>query len=96
MVPGCGTDVAARTVRMWLKSPGHRANLLNPAFRWVGAGAASDADCSAPSSPPTTAARPSRTGPPPARQAWKHLPQPQEAEAFGLLMRNPAPWKPSS
>lgn len=46
MVPGCGPEVAARTVRMWLKSPGHRANLLNPAFRWAGAGAASGADCS--------------------------------------------------
>lgn len=46
MVPGCSTGVAARTVRMWMKSPGHRANLLNPAFRWAGAGAASDRDCS--------------------------------------------------
>ncbi len=46
MVPGCGPDAAARTVQLWLKSPGHRANLLNPAFRWVGAGAASAGDCS--------------------------------------------------
>ncbi len=46
MVPGCGTDAAAQTVAMWLKSPGHRANLLNPAFRWAGAGAASGDDCS--------------------------------------------------
>lgn len=46
MVPGCGPEVAARTVRMWLTSPGHRANLLNPAFRWAGPGAASGADCS--------------------------------------------------
>lgn len=47
MVPSCGPDAAARTVRLWLRSPGHRANLLNPAFRWVGAGAASADDCSA-------------------------------------------------
>ena len=29
-------------------------------------------------------------------QAWKLFPQPQEAEALGLLIRNPAPWNPSS
>ncbi len=46
MVPGCGRNVAARTVRMWLKSPGHRANLLNPAFRWTGAGVAVGSSCS--------------------------------------------------
>ena len=47
MVPGCGRNVAARAVRMWLKSPGHRANLLNPAFRWTGAGVAVGSGCSA-------------------------------------------------
>lgn len=47
MVPGCGPDAAARTVQLWLKSPGHRANLLNPSFRWAGAGVASSDDCSA-------------------------------------------------
>ena len=31
---------------MWMASPGHRANLLNPRFRFVGSGAATDADCS--------------------------------------------------
>ena len=46
MVPGCGVAAAAQTVRIWLDSPGHRANLLSPRFRWVGAGAASDTDCS--------------------------------------------------
>ncbi len=46
MVPGCGVAAAAQTVRIWLDSPGHRANLLNPRFHWVGAGAASGADCS--------------------------------------------------
>ena len=47
MVPACGPDAATRTVQLWLNSPGHRANLLNPSFRWVGAGAASSGDCSA-------------------------------------------------
>ena len=47
MVPGCGPEVAARTVQMWLNSPGHRANLLNPAYRWAGAGVALGAGCSA-------------------------------------------------
>lgn len=46
MVPGCGAEVAARTVQMWLNSPGHRANLLNPAFRWAGAGVAVGSGCS--------------------------------------------------
>lgn len=46
MVPGCGIDAAKRTVQLWLNSPPHRANLLNPVFRWAGVGAASDADCS--------------------------------------------------
>jgi hypothetical protein len=31
-----------------------------------------------------------------AAQVWKLFPQPQADVAFGLLMTNPAPWKPSS
>ncbi len=46
MVWGCGSDAARQTVRMWLDSPPHRANLLNPRFRWVGTGSASAAGCS--------------------------------------------------
>jgi uncharacterized protein YkwD len=46
MVPGCDPAAARQTVRMWLASRGHRANLLNPRYRWVGAGVASSADCS--------------------------------------------------
>lgn len=46
MVPGCDAAAATRTVRMWLDSPGHRANLLSRKFTWVGAGVASAADCS--------------------------------------------------
>ncbi|HVM69620.1 MAG TPA: CAP domain-containing protein [Gaiellaceae bacterium] len=37
---GVGTRASAREiVRMWLRSPGHRANLLRPGFRRVGLGA---------------------------------------------------------
>lgn len=45
LVSGCGPDAAGRTVRMWMNSPAHRANLLNPRMRWVGAGAASSKGC---------------------------------------------------
>jgi uncharacterized protein YkwD len=46
MVSGCARATARRTVAMWMASPGHRANLLNPRFRWVGAGVAIGAGCS--------------------------------------------------
>ena len=36
----------ARPCRCGWRSPGHRANLLNPRFRFVGSGAAIDGDCS--------------------------------------------------
>ena len=39
---GTGTRYPARSiVRMWLRSPGHRANLLRPGFRRVGVAARS-------------------------------------------------------
>ncbi len=39
---GTGTRFPARSiVRMWLRSPGHRANLLRPGFRRVGVAARS-------------------------------------------------------
>jgi uncharacterized protein YkwD len=44
-VSGCGPDAARRTVTMWMNSPAHRANMLNPRMRWVGAGAASSKGC---------------------------------------------------
>lgn len=45
--PGCSVAAVARqTVRMWMASPPHRANLLDPRMRVVGAGAAIAADCS--------------------------------------------------
>lgn len=46
LVNGCGPDAARVTVQLWLASPGHRANLLSPKYHWVGAGVASDGDCS--------------------------------------------------
>jgi len=42
---GCDATTARRTVRMWMGSPGHRANLLSPRYRWVGVGSASDGGC---------------------------------------------------
>ena len=45
LVGGCDRDAARQTVAMWMASPGHRANLLNPRFRFAGAGAATDAAC---------------------------------------------------
>ena len=42
---GCDAATARRTVQMWMSSPGHRANLLSPRYRWVGTGSASDGDC---------------------------------------------------
>lgn len=38
---------ARRVVSMWLKSPGHRANLLSADFRFAGAGVTSDGACNA-------------------------------------------------
>jgi|SoiMethySBSTD1v2_1073268.scaffolds.fasta_scaffold608064_2 uncharacterized protein YkwD len=38
MVGGCGKGSARRIVRMWMRSPGHRAVLLSSSFRRVGLG----------------------------------------------------------
>ena len=43
MVDGCGRGAARRTVRMWLNSPPHRANLLDRRLRLAGAGVACNA-----------------------------------------------------
>jgi uncharacterized protein YkwD len=38
---GTGPYASARSVvNMWMNSPGHRANLLNPAYRFIGVGIA--------------------------------------------------------
>jgi uncharacterized protein YkwD len=44
--PGCGIAVARRTVKMWMASPPHRANLLDRRVRFIGVGAALTRDCS--------------------------------------------------
>jgi uncharacterized protein YkwD len=36
MLGGCGKGAARRVVRMWMKSPGHRAILLSSSYRRVG------------------------------------------------------------
>jgi uncharacterized protein YkwD len=38
------SDPAARMVRMWMDSPGHRSNIVNPRFRYTGLGVARTAD----------------------------------------------------
>lgn len=46
MVPGCTPAAARRVVGLWMNSAGHRANLLNPRFRYVGTGVAAARGCS--------------------------------------------------
>ncbi len=46
MTTGCEIGAARRIVAMWMASPGHRANLLNPRFRVTGVGAAVGGGCS--------------------------------------------------
>lgn len=41
-VGGDGSSVAARTISMWLDSPGHRRNLLDPVYTHTGAGVVRD------------------------------------------------------
>ena len=43
---GCETDLAKTMVRMWLDSPGHRANLLSTRFKAVGLAVVAASDCS--------------------------------------------------
>lgn len=45
MIPGCGAGTAREAVRLWLRSPAHRANLLSARYRWVGVGAALSRPC---------------------------------------------------
>jgi uncharacterized protein YkwD len=46
---------AARFVQMWLKSPGHRANLLRPGYRRIGVGIAAGTFSGAPGATIATA-----------------------------------------
>lgn len=46
-VSGCGHGTAAIIVRAWMRSPGHRQNILSPAFHMFGTGAAIRGRCGA-------------------------------------------------
>ncbi len=46
MTSGCATNVSRAIVRMWLGSPGHRANLLSKRFKVVGLAVVAAPDCS--------------------------------------------------
>lgn len=46
MSSGCATDLARTMVKMWLDSPGHRANLLSKRFKVVGLAVVTAPDCS--------------------------------------------------
>ncbi|WP_082530759.1 CAP domain-containing protein [Aeromicrobium sp. Root344] len=39
-----GYGTGGRVVSAWMRSPGHRANLLNSKVRWIGVGAVQDDD----------------------------------------------------
>jgi len=45
MVPGCDAGTAAWVVELWMDSPGHRKNLLDPQLRVTGVGVAVVGDC---------------------------------------------------
>lgn len=46
-VPGCDAEAARSLVRLWMDSPPHRANLLDPRLRVTGGGAWTAGDCDA-------------------------------------------------
>ncbi len=46
MSSGCETALAKTMVRLWLASPGHRANLLSKRFKVVGLAVVAASDCS--------------------------------------------------
>lgn len=45
MVPGCDAGTAAWVVELWMESPGHRKNLLDPKLTLTGVGVAVVGDC---------------------------------------------------
>lgn len=45
LASGCAPSSARHVVRLWLRSPGHRANLLSPRFRLAGVGVVSTPGC---------------------------------------------------
>jgi uncharacterized protein YkwD len=46
MASGCSTSLSRTMVNMWLKSPGHRRNLLSPRFKNIGIAVVAASDCS--------------------------------------------------
>lgn len=46
MASGCSTDLSSTMVDLWLKSPGHRRNLLSSRYRNIGIAVVAAADCS--------------------------------------------------
>ncbi len=46
MASGCSTGMSSTMVDMWLKSPGHRRNLLSSRFRNIGIAVVAAGDCS--------------------------------------------------
>lgn len=45
MVSGCDPSAAAQVVRLWMNSPGHRANLLDRRMRTTGVGVVATEGC---------------------------------------------------
>lgn len=45
MLPSCDADAAAWVVRLWMDSPGHRKNLLDPKVKYTGVGISVVGDC---------------------------------------------------
>lgn len=45
MIGGCSLREQRMMVRMWLMSPNHRRNLLNPRYRYIGVAVTKAADC---------------------------------------------------
>lgn len=46
MASGCSTDLSSTMVDLWLKSPGHRRNLLSSRYKDIGIAVVAAADCS--------------------------------------------------
>jgi predicted MFS family arabinose efflux permease len=94
---GTTATLVADAVGPALRGRGRRRRLrLAPRIR-AGGGRAARLGRAPGGAGPRRAAPDGGAGPRLSRaQAWKLLPHPQEADAFGLLITNPAPWKLSS
>ena len=45
MIGGCSLDASKVMIRMWLDSPSHRRNLLDPSYRYVGLAVVQASNC---------------------------------------------------